>query len=617
MLHSQHRQAKLLAPVLTIGGLALAIGGLLTGNSAIAATTALAGGGCVYLGGEQSRLCKRGEHIFDAAEHHEDKQVIRSLTGILDSFQLASAKPTLALPADSLGASLIQAFDVVADGKLTVEYLGKQVGPAFIRVQLKPARGVKVSSLKQYAEDLKIQLGLENPPLISACRGFVGVDIPRDDRQPVLFNEFVKRHTQSALEAMRMLVGIDINGNMVEIDFNDSDTPHMLVGGTSGSGKTEWVRAAIASIVYRYPSDQVQIAISDMKRAKFLEFEGCQHLYRPIAKDPADALLLFMHLPDLMDQRYAEFERYNCADIATYLRKSGNVMPRIVVFSDETDDLMAVKEYREVIEGCVTRLGKKAREAGIHLVIASQRPSTDTITGPLKANLPARVALRCKGFENSMIILGDGNTDATSLLGKGDLIYCGLGDPMRLHSAFIPESERSLFTANPTEIRLQNERFTISPEHFTISPGETSVKREREMLERLFQQDIEPDTDDDVSPFHHPEIPPLNQPNSADLDRFREIVKRRNNGESKTSIIQSLWGVSPGKGWGKVQEEYEALIERYWQIWVGELIQAGKSDEEIILTIWVPAKQKRKCKEENPELWQEYLDRIQSIREQE
>ncbi|MEO0488743.1 MAG: FtsK/SpoIIIE domain-containing protein, partial [Cyanobacteria bacterium J06659_2] len=211
------------------------------------------------------------------------------------------------------------------------------------------------------------------------------------------------------------------------------------VGGTTGSGKSEFLRSLLLSLLVRHSPETLQIALVDPKRVTFPEFEAMPWLLEPIVKDSEGAIALMTTLMDEMDRRYQRFEQSRCADLNRYNQQAKTPMPRIVCIFDEYADFMSEKESKAAIEQSIKRLGAMARAAGIHLIIATQRPDAKVVTPLIRSNLPGRVALRTASDADSAIILGGKQGDAVNLLGKGDLLYLKGAQLLRLQSLFAPQ----------------------------------------------------------------------------------------------------------------------------------------------------------------------------------
>ncbi|MBT9317757.1 DNA translocase FtsK [Leptothoe spongobia] len=337
---------------------------------------------------------------------------------------------------DAIAAHLVQVLKSFGVG---VDLQGIALAPAFLRVKLKPQLGVKVNSILRLTDDLRVQLGLQAPPMIAPQAGYVSVDLPRPDRQSALFDHYVQPQSLTPTDPVKIAIGVDLEGNLLEADLSDPNTCHFLVGGTTGSGKSEFLRSLLLSLLKRHSPDHLQIALVDPKRVTFPEFEGNRWLLQPIVKDTEGAISLMDALMNEMDRRYQRFEQSRCTDLTRYNQQASSPISRIVCIFDEYADFMAEKESRTAIEQSIKRLGAMARAAGIHLIIATQRPDAQVVTPLIRSNLPGRVALRTASDADSAIILGGKQGDAVNLLGKGDLLYLRGAQLLRLQSLFAPE----------------------------------------------------------------------------------------------------------------------------------------------------------------------------------
>ena len=335
--------------------------------------------------------------------------------------------------ADAIAEKLVATLQSFGIG---VDYQGCVIAPSFIRVKLKPHPGVKIITLLKLSADLQVHMELANPPLIAPQAGYVSVDLPRPDRQVAKFEDFVKSQILPATAAIKIAIGVNLEGQLVEADLSDPNTCHFLVGGTTGSGKSEFLRSLLLSLLVCYSPEHLQIALVDPKRVTFPEFEEMQWLYSPIVKDSEMAIELMDKLVTQMESRYQRFEKARCADISTYNQRTRQPLPRIVCIFDEYADFMTEKEIRIPLEQSIKRLGAMARAAGIHLVVATQRPEAKVVTPIIRSNLPGRVALRTASVADSAIVLGGTETSAAYLLGKGDLLYQVGSQLQRLQSLF-------------------------------------------------------------------------------------------------------------------------------------------------------------------------------------
>ncbi|HEY9611186.1 DNA translocase FtsK, partial [Allocoleopsis sp.] len=267
--------------------------------------------------------------------------------GFFTNSATASASTPLPAPPSSVDAEVIakQLVETLQSFKIDVDYLGAAVGPAFIRVKLKPNRGVKVGSLLKLSADLQVQLGIANPPLIAPQAGYVSVDLPRPDRQVAWFENYIQPKAKPSDTPVKIAIGVDLDGKLVEADLSDPNTCHFLVGGTTGSGKSEFLRSLLLSLLYRHSPEQLKIALVDPKRVTFPEFEQMPWLLSPVVKDSEDAIALMEELVSEMEQRYRWFEAAKCPHLDAYnqqlIQRQKPPIPRIVCIFDEYADFMA------------------------------------------------------------------------------------------------------------------------------------------------------------------------------------------------------------------------------------------------------------------------------------
>lgn len=329
--------------------------------------------------------------------------------------------------------NILQAYGV------EVEYQGAIIGASFIRIKLKPRLGVKVVSIMNRATDIQVQMGLDSPPLISPQAGYISVDLPRTERDIARFEDYIQE-TNHGFE-VKIAIGVDLEGNLIEADLSDPNTCHFLVGGTTGSGKSEFLKSLVLSLTRRYTVEAVNLALIDPKRVTFPEFENSQWLMSPIIKERDRAIEFMEELVSKMEERYQQLEQARCSDLNAYnqqrTQQEKTPIPHLVCIFDEYADFMVEKEIREALESSIKRLGAMARAAGIHLIIATQRPEAKIVTPIIRSNLPGKVALKTSSEADSKIILGGNQTQAAYLLGKGDLLYSEGGKLSRLQSLLV------------------------------------------------------------------------------------------------------------------------------------------------------------------------------------
>ncbi len=312
-------------------------------------------------------------------------------------------------------------------------------GPTFSRLFLKPAKGQKVSGIMNLGSELQLALGLENPPLVSVKPSGIAIDIPNSQRSILKFSQFIGFEERSPLEPLMLSVGVDLDGQLVELDLSDPNSCHCLGGGTTGSGKSEFLRTAILSLIGRYSPDSVMLAIADPKRVSFSDFADSPWMLAPVAKSPDEISALVQTLTGEMDRRYELLEESGVSDISSYNRQSDQPIPRIVFLFDEYGEALdqADDDDLKAIEKGVRRLAQKARASGIHLLLFTQRPDAKKLDPQLRSNLPASIGLKVQRLEESTIIMGSPNAGAENLLGKGDLLLRAGNEIVRLQAPLI------------------------------------------------------------------------------------------------------------------------------------------------------------------------------------
>jgi hypothetical protein len=369
------------------------------------------------------------------------KALIGRLAGVVhDEAETRTKKAKQAPLNDGLGARIVDALREVGVGvKLDGQPL---TGPAFVRYFIDTDPGVRPDRIPQLATTLWTRLRTEHEPQISIERGRIVVDVERADRQTVYWRDLRDRLDQpSRAGSSRFPVGVAIDGSLHWADFAKPQDSHLLVAGTAGSGKSEWLRAAIASLLAQNTPATLRLLLIDPKRTAFHAFESSRSLHVPVVyPDDTDIVPVFTELIDEMERRYRVISEAGLPDLGTY-NLAHEPLPRIVCFCDEYADLiLADPKQRKEIERQVGRLSAKGRAAGVHLVFATQRPDRNIVTGVIDTNLMARVCLRVVKTAESRIVLG-GDGGAASLLGRGDLLFKDLGAPVRLQSPFIEDRE--------------------------------------------------------------------------------------------------------------------------------------------------------------------------------
>lgn len=324
-------------------------------------------------------------------------------------------------------------------------------GPAVTRYEVQPAHGVKVSKIVALADDIKLNLAVPDVRIEAPIPGkaAVGIEVPNKENSMVMFRELVeseefKKHKSK----LAFAVGKDIGGKIMVSDI--AKMPHLLIAGATGSGKSVCINTLIMSILYKARPDEVKLIMIDPKVVELSAYNGIPHLLIPVVTDPKKAAGALNWAVTEMMGRYNRFAELNVRNIQGYNEKIDSIadieddnkpekMPQIVIIVDELADLMMVSPGE--VEDAICRLAQLARAAGIHLIIATQRPSVNVITGLIKANMPSRIAFAVSSGVDSRTIL-DMN-GAEKLLGKGDMLFSpyGIPKPLRVQGAFVSDAE--------------------------------------------------------------------------------------------------------------------------------------------------------------------------------
>lgn len=319
-------------------------------------------------------------------------------------------------------------------------------GPTVTRYELSPAPGVKISRFVSLADDLALHLAAPAGLRIEAPipnKAAIGIEVPNKSRRVIAFREIIDtkdyRKSSSKLNAG---LGKDIAGNIICCDI--AKMPHLLVAGTTGSGKSVCMNTMICSLLYNATPDEVKLLLIDPKQVEFSIYNGIPHLLVPVVSDPRKAAGALAWAVTEMLSRYKTLNANGARDIGAYNQmcdenEGMKKMPQIVIFIDELSDLMTVAPSE--VEDSIQRLAQMARAAGMHLVIATQRPSVDVITGVIKANIPSRIALSVSSQVDSRTIID--SVGAEKLMGYGDMLYypVGVPKPMRVQGAFLSDDD--------------------------------------------------------------------------------------------------------------------------------------------------------------------------------
>ncbi len=320
-------------------------------------------------------------------------------------------------------------------------------GPSVTRYEIQPETGTRINKITSLADDIKLNMAATDISIEPVPgKSTIGIEVPNEGRDTVLIRELIEsKELRANSSKIAFAAGKDIAGNVVVADIGKM--PHMLVAGTTGSGKSVFTNSIIMSILFRAKPEEVRLIIVDPKVVEFGVYNGIPHLLQPVVTDPKMAANTLKWAVAEMSERYKKFADFNVRDLKGYNEKVESAgkesgltkLPQIVIVIDELADLMMVAA--KDVEESICRLAQLARAAGIHLIIATQRPSVDVVTGLIKANIPSRCALMVSSGTDSRTII-DSN-GAEKLLGNGDMLFypSGYVKPVRLQGAFVSDQE--------------------------------------------------------------------------------------------------------------------------------------------------------------------------------
>ena len=324
-----------------------------------------------------------------------------------------------------------------------------EIGPSVTRYELKPAVGVRVNRISNLADDLALALAAKDVRIEAPIPGksLVGIEVPNTEVAMVPFRELWEQSITDPAKLLEIPLGKAVNGTVRSFDL--TRMPHLLVAGSTGSGKSVAVNGIISSILMKASPDQVKFMMIDPKMVELSVYNDIPHLLIPVVTNPRKAARALQKVVDEMEKRYELFSQVGVRNLEGYNAKVEEFnsrsdekqipLPLIVVIVDELADLMMVASKE--VEDAIIRLGQKARAAGIHMILATQRPSVDVISGLIKANVPSRVAFAVASGTDSRTILGENG--AEKLLGRGDMLFHPIGEsaPMRLQGSFISDDD--------------------------------------------------------------------------------------------------------------------------------------------------------------------------------
>jgi S-DNA-T family DNA segregation ATPase FtsK/SpoIIIE len=361
-------------------------------------------------------------------------------------------------------------------------------GPVITRYEFKPAAGIKVNQVVNLADDLALAMKARKVRIEAPVPGkaAIGVEIPNRVAEMVYLKQVLTSPSfQEAQAKLTLAFGKTSSGEPFVTDLGKM--PHLLVAGATGSGKSVCINAITTSLLYRLPPEEVRFVMIDPKMLELSVYEGIPHLERSVITNPKVAEHVLFEIVTEMEERYRKLAKCGVRNIEDFNRrqKREEILPYIIIIVDELADLMMSSSTR--VEALITRLAQMARAVGIHLILATQRPSVDVITGLIKANFSARIAFQVASKIDSRTIL-DGN-GAEKLLGSGDMLFIETGhpEPRRLHGAFISSEE----TSRIVEF-IKEQDYSVEPtEMLSTEPEEVIIREDAERDNDLFRKAAE------------------------------------------------------------------------------------------------------------------------------
>jgi S-DNA-T family DNA segregation ATPase FtsK/SpoIIIE len=335
-------------------------------------------------------------------------------------------------------------MDALKEFNIDAEVTGIRKGPVITLFEVLPAPGVRVSKIANLSDNIALRLAAPSVRIVAPIPGrhAVGIEVPNRVRSIVSFKEIVSQDVmQKSAYEIPLALGKDILGEAQVIDL--VQTPHLLIGGATNSGKSVLVNSIICSILFRRSPDEVRLFLIDPKIVELKLYNGCPHLLTPVITDPRKAFQALQYCISEMERRYTLLDALGVRDIRAFNKKAKKErvqrLPYIVIVIDEFADLMATTGKE--LESTLARLAAMARAIGIHMVLATQRPSIDVITGLIKANIPSRIAFMVANKFDSRIIVDA--VGAEKLLGKGDMLFSAAWNPfpVRIQGAYIDDDE--------------------------------------------------------------------------------------------------------------------------------------------------------------------------------
>ncbi len=434
-------------------------------------------------------------------------------------------------------------LDTLSSFKVSIDAINYSRGPTITRYELKPAAGTRVRAIANLVDDIALSLATSGVRIEAPIpnKPAVGIEVPNRTRATVYLRDLID--STKFFEAKSRLtasLGMDVGGNPVYFDI--TKMPHLLIAGATGMGKSVCINTIIVSLLYKAKPDELKLILIDPKKVEFTIYKHIPHLYAPIVSDPKKAAGALASAVAEMERRFELIEEAGVRDITGYnaavnANGEGEFMPHMVIIIDELADLMMTAP--DEVETSICRLAQKARAAGIHIIIGTQRPSVDVITGLIKANIPSRIACTVASPQDSRTILDMGG--AEKLIGRGDMLFAPVGasKPMRVQGAFVSEGEVEKIV---TYIRDNNAAGKFNAEFIQMINENAALCGAGKKGAQSGGGDFEADTESEGGD-----------------SKFNDAVKLAiEEGKVATSLLQRRLGV----GYGRAAKIIDAMEER-------------------------------------------------------
>ena len=467
-------------------------------------------------------LSEEAQNIVDAAVSNAEKNALKNKAEVEGYKEEKRPKKEYSYPpidclqepdfskegdfALEMRATATKLVDTLKSFGVETTLIGVSRGPAVTRYELQPAPGVKISKITNLADDIALNLASSGVRIEAPIpnKSAVGIEVPNQTKSMVTLRELISSaEFKKSKSKLNVALGKDITGGISCADL--AKMPHLLIAGTTGSGKSVCLNGMIVSILYNAKPDEVKLLMIDPKQVEFSVYNGIPHLLVPVISDARKAAGSLAWAVGEMERRYKTFSTCGVRDIGGFNKyilthPEFEYMPQIVIFIDELNDLMMISPKE--VEDSICRLAQKARAAGMHLVVATQRPSVDVITGIIKANIPSRISLSVSSQVDSRTILD--TIGAEKLLGNGDMLFnpVGVSKPVRIQGGYVSDSEIEKiidYIKNQAEVEYDDNIMDEIEKNATAdkkqpaaaSAGESADDGSDEMIDRAIQTAIE------------------------------------------------------------------------------------------------------------------------------